>query len=310
MKKIFLKINLLFVFMTIVSFGFCAEEGGGNPNFYPNLAAYLVGITGALVIAGTLTLLVKLLNQVVKLREIEILTDKGLEEYIEVKKASQESWWTRFMRSMTDLVPVEKEKDILLNHNYDGIQELDNNLPPWWLYGFYLSIGIAIFYIGYYHFSSNAMSSAEEYALEMQQSQDAVDRFLAKQADRIDESNLVALADVAALADGENIFNSLCIACHMQGGGGAPGSVGPNLTDDYWLHGGSIKDVFKTVKYGVPEKGMISWKDQLRPVEMHKVSSYILSLRGTNPPNAKEPQGELYEAVEVVIQDSTVTEMK
>lgn len=310
MKKIFQKASILISLSAIPMFSYAAADNV----FYTNFAANLIGAVGIVVVAATIGILVNLLNQIVKIRELEILKEQGFEEYAEAKAASnKESWWTRLTKSMTDAVPVEKEKDILLNHEYDGIRELDNNLPPWWLYGFYLTIGIAIFYIGFYHFSSYAISSQEAYALEMEEAEEAVERYLATQANRVDESNVTLLTDVAALADGENIFNSLCIACHMKGGGGAPGSVGPNLTDQYWLHGGSLKDVFKTVKYGVPEKGMIAWKDQLRPDEIHKVSSYIMTLQGTNPSNAKEPQGELYAAAEteaVAPETATETETK
>ncbi|MFT5386685.1 MAG: cytochrome c oxidase cbb3-type subunit 3, partial [Saprospiraceae bacterium] len=284
MKKIRLKINFLALLFAVPLFTFAAQDGkAANPDFYSDLSGYLIGVIGAVVIAGTLALLVNLLNQIIKLREIEVYREQGWEEFLEVKKVNEVPWWQRFSRIMTDRVPLEKEEAILFDHEYDGIRELDNNLPPWWVYGFYLTIGISIFYMGYYHFSSHAKSSAELYAIEMQEAKEATDRHLAKQADKIDESNVVALTDVAALSDGKSVFDALCVACHLQSGGGSPVSVGPNLTDQYWLHGGGIKDVFKTIKYGVPEKGMISWKTQLRPAEILSVASYILSLQGTNP---------------------------
>ena len=304
MKKISLKIKSLTLLLALPLVVFSATDAA-DPNFYSNLSAYLVGIVGAVVIAGTLAMLVNLLNQIVKLREIQIYKENGWEEYLEAKKANEVSWWKRISKVLNDTVPIAKEDDILMDHDYDGIRELDNNLPPWWVYGFYLTIGISIFYIGFYHFSSYAKSSHEEYAIEMKEAQEATDRYLAKQANKIDESNVVALTDVAALSEGKDVFDAYCVACHMESGGGAPGSVGPNLTDQYWIHGGGIKDVFKTIKYGVPEKGMISWKSQLRPAEMHKVASYILSLQGTNPPNAKEAQGELYVPESEVAVDST-----
>jgi cytochrome c oxidase cbb3-type subunit 3 len=108
----------------------------------------------------------------------------------------------------------------------------------------------------------------------------------------VNESNVEMLIDESELALGETIFTTKCTPCHGMAGEG--NSIGPNLTDEYWLNGGGIKNVFKTIKYGVPEKGMISWKSQLRASDMHRVASYILSLQGTNPPNAKEPQGEIW----------------
>ena len=271
------------------------EDAGGLIVLNPSLGDYLIGGIGVVVIASALFVIYRLLSMMVRLKEIEIYEKHGLKEYLEEKKEG-ESWWKRLMKGMaSNAVPVEREASILMDHNYDGIRELDNNLPPWWLYGFYASIVFSVFYMGFYHFSANAQSSQELYALEMKQAQAQVEQYLSRQADKVDESNVELLTDEASLADGKAIFAANCVTCHLESGGGSPNSVGPNLTDKYWIHGGSIKDVFKTIKYGVPEKGMISWKTQLRPVDMHKVSSYILSLQGTNPPNAKAPEGEPYE---------------
>ncbi len=253
--------------------------------------AVLVGITAVFAIYRTLDLMVRL-------RELKIYEKHGLDDYIREHEANQGSWWSRFSKSMTAAVPIEREDDILFDHEYDGIRELDNSLPPWWLYGFYLTIGIAVVYMFIYHVSDYGKSSTEEYAIEMERAQKEVEAYLARQSNLVDETNVTLLTDEASLAGGQEIFTSLCAACHLDHGGGNETSVGPNLTDKYWLHGGSIKDVFTTIKYGVPEKGMISWKSQIRPGDMHKVASYVLSLQGTNPPGAKEPQGELYEAPE------------
>jgi cytochrome c oxidase cbb3-type subunit 3 len=138
------------------------------------------------------------------------------------------------------------------------------------------------------------------------QAEEEVAEYLATRADLVDEKSVVTLTDEAALDKGKTIFISYCAACHgTQGEGG----VGPNMTDNYWIHGGDIKDLFRVVKYGVPEKGMISWKSQLSPVQMQQVSSYILTLVGTNPPNQKEPQGELYEpAAETAPEGEPATE--
>lgn len=237
----------------------------------------------------------KTLDLMVRLRELRIYNEHGLDQYLIEKKSNEGSWWKRFSKSMTAAVPVEQEEDILMDHDYDGIRELDNNLPPWWLYGFYLTILIAVIYMLYFHVLPYGKSSEEQYLAQMEQAQEDIKEYLSKQANLVDETNVTLLTDDASLLAGKEIFVSQCAPCHMETGGGAPNSVGPNLTDKYWLHGGSIKDVFTTIKYGVPEKGMISWRTQIRPSDMHKVASYILSLQGTNPPNAKEPQGELYE---------------
>lgn len=205
------------------------------------------------------------------------------------------SWWSGFYARMTDAVPVENEETIMTDHEYDGIVELDNNLPPWWKAGFYLGIVFAIVYLARWHVFKTEPLSQQEYALEMETAQEEVQAYLATAKDLVDENNVVALEDAAALSAGAKIFATNCAVCHAADGGGG---VGPNLTDPYWKHGGGIADVFKTIKYGVPTMGMIAWKDNLRPGEMQEVSSYVLSLGGSTPANPKDPEGDLYEATE------------
>jgi cytochrome c oxidase cbb3-type subunit III len=186
----------------------------------------------------------------------------------------------------TDAVPIEREHEILLDHNYDGIHELDNRLPPWWVYMFYATIVFALVYMWYFHVLGTGNVQEEEYQAEMAQAE--VEMKLA--ASKMDETSVTLLSDATRIKNGETIFMTNCAACHGKLG---EGSVGPNLTDDYWLHGGSINEVFKTIKYGVPTKGMIPWQAQLSPSQIQEVSSYILTLKGTNPPNQKAPQGDL-----------------
>jgi cytochrome c oxidase cbb3-type subunit 3 len=279
-----------------------------QPVLFSDLMSYILAGLVVLVGVSSIYVIYKTLDFMIRLKEISIYEKHGLTEYLHEKKANEGSWWQKMSRNLTAAVPIEKEEEILFDHDYDGIRELDNNLPPWWVYGFYLTIVIAIVYMGVYHFSSFAKSSEELYAIEMEEAQKDVEAYLAKQADAVDESNVEFLTDEASLAEGKEIFTTLCVACHLESGGGSPVSVGPNLTDKYWLHGGSIQDIFKTIKYGVPEKGMISWRSQIRPADMQKVSSYILSLQGTNPPDAKEPQGELYEADKMAGSEEIISE--
>lgn len=192
---------------------------------------------------------------------------------------------------LNKLRPIEHEAQLDLGHDYDGIRELDNRLPPWWLYGFYVSIIFAAVYLWRYHVSHSAPSSTEELQIAMTQAEAQKAEYLKRSASNVDENTVKLLTDAADIAGGEKVFGQNCAACHGKAG---EGIVGPNLTDDYWLHGGSIKDIFKTVKYGWAEKGMRSWKDDLSPVQMAQVASYIKSIHGTNPPNAKAQQGELY----------------
>ncbi|MGB3546944.1 MAG: cbb3-type cytochrome c oxidase N-terminal domain-containing protein [Saprospiraceae bacterium] len=206
-------------------------------------------------------------------------------------------WWKIVLEKLTDRVPVERESAIQLAHEYDGIYELDNNLPPWWKALFVVTVIVAPIYIYFVHFTEVIPNQRERYALEMEQAEQDVKAYLATQADQIDETTVSLLTDADALTKGQYLFESKCSPCHGKLG---EGSIGPNLTDDYWLHGGSIKDIFITIKYGVPEKGMIPWKTEMRPSDMQQVASFIRSLRGTDPPSPKEPQGELY-----VIEDET-----
>jgi cytochrome c oxidase cbb3-type subunit III len=188
-------------------------------------------------------------------------------------------------------VPREREGEITLDHNYDGIRELDNHLPPWWVNMFVLTCIWALGYMWYYHWGGEGPNQEQEYNNSVETAKKEIATALAGKANAVDESNVTALRDASALGEGELIYKSVCAACHGQLG---EGTVGPNFTDEYWLHGGGIKNVFKVIKYGVPEKGMIAWSAQLKPADMQKVASYILTLKGTNPPNPKAPQGEIW----------------
>ena len=213
---------------------------------------------------------------------------------IEETSAASE-WWSALMAKLTRSVPVEKEADLLLDHNYDGIRELDNHLPPWWTWLFNITIVFGVVYLLVYHVFQAAPLQTEAYEMEIAEADAAIQ---ARQATLIatgeafDESTIEFTDDAAILASGETIFKRQCAVCHLEDGGG---SIGPNLTDKYWLHGGSMKDIFYTIKVGVPDKGMISWEAILSPEQMRDVSSYIITLQGTTPDIPKEPQGDLYE---------------
>ena len=204
---------------------------------------------------------------------------------------------------INDAVDVEKEEEILMDHDYDGIKELDNNLPPWWKYGFYLTILVAIVYMIHYHGAKTGNLQAAEYAEEIKNAEIAIAEHMKNSANNVDESSVKMLTAEADLKTGKDLFIATCAACHGQLG---EGGVGPNLTDDYWVHGGSVKDIFKTVKYGWPDKGMKAWEEDLSPMQMAQVTSFIKTLRGTNPPKGKEKQGDLYVEEGAPVNDSTV----
>lgn len=217
--------------------------------------------------------------------------DGLLDEALEEAQEQQENWWSRLVARLQDSRPVEEEEEIEMDHNYDGIRELDNNLPPWWLYGFYITIIFSVIYLLRYHVFQTAPDQIEEYRMEMARAEEAREEYLAKAGDQMDENSVTLITEGPRLEAGAAIYKANCAVCHAQDGGGG---VGPNLTDEYWINGGSINDVFATVKYGVPSKGMVPWQDQLNPKQMQEVASFVLSLQGTEPADPKDPQGELY----------------
>ncbi len=204
----------------------------------------------------------------------------------------KENKWLIYWDKFNSLRPIKEEAEIDLGHNYDGIRELDNRLPPWWLYGFFACILFAAIYLWRFEVSHSGPSSLDEYNIAMQKGQEEKEEYLRTAASKVDENSVTYLSDESNLASGKAIFTTVCAACHSADGGGL---VGPNLTDKYWLHGGSIKDIFKTIKYGWQEKGMKSWKDDYTPVQIAQLASYVKSLSGKTPAKAKEPQGVLYE---------------
>ena len=203
--------------------------------------------------------------------------------------AEKPSFADNLLQRLTRTVKVENEKDIELHHEYDGIRELDNVLPPWWLWLFYGTIAWAVLYMVNVHVLDIWPQQIEEYEQEMAQAKADVEAYLANNAAAVDENS--ASIDPSLIENGKVIFDINCKACHGVAG---EGTVGPNLTDDHWKNGGGIKNIFKTVKYGVPERGMIAWKAQLSPIEIHAVANYIISLHGTDPPNAKAPEGDIW----------------
>jgi cytochrome c oxidase cbb3-type subunit 3 len=205
------------------------------------------------------------------------------------EKAHETGWLKKFVGLG---VSLSDEKTILIDgHDYDGIQELDNRMPPWLQSLFLVTVLIAIAYSAYYFSGMGDLQIAE---LDKEIALAGIEKkaYLEKVGSSMDENTVTQLTETSGVDQGKAIFQEKCTACHgMEAGGG----VGPNLTDSYWLHGGNIKNLFKVIKYGVPEKGMISWEKQLSPTDIQKVASFVLSLKGSKPANPKEPQGELFE---------------
>ncbi|WP_214070107.1 cbb3-type cytochrome c oxidase N-terminal domain-containing protein [Mucilaginibacter sp. dw_454] len=202
---------------------------------------------------------------------------------VKIKKPKAEVW-----NKLLSLRPLAEEKELLIAHDYDGIQELDNPIPAWFMYLFYITIIFAVGYLLNYHVFHTGQLQYEEYKTEMVQADAAKKLYLSKAANQVDENTVKLVKDPAVLAAGQAVFKQNCVACH---GDHAQGMVGPNLTDDFWLHGHKVNDLFKTVKYGVLAKGMPTWEKVLSPGQISAVVNYVKSLHGTNPANPKAPQG-------------------
>jgi cytochrome c oxidase cbb3-type subunit III len=171
---------------------------------------------------------------------------------------------------------------LIPNHEADGIHELDNLLPRWWVWLFYLTILFSAGYMGYYHVFKAGELQAAEYTRESRHGDEIKAASLAKFEASI--GSLSPDSDKAVLGKGQMVYGQMCAPCHRPDGGGL---VGPNLTDDYWIHGSNYVDTVKTIVNGVPEKGMLTWRGVLKPNEIQSVASYIYTLRGTKPPNPK-----------------------
>lgn len=206
-------------------------------------------------------------------------------------KEGGKTWFSfkALIARLSAAAPMEKEKDILMADDFDGIRELNNKVPPWFNILFYGTIVFAAIYMLEFHvFSSNKLQ-VDEYTQEMQEA-DLQKEILLRSGKLVTEANVTLLKDQGSLQSGKDIFYTKCSVCHGRLG---EGLVGPNLTDDYWINGAGIKNIFRVIKYGVPAKGMITWQNQLSPRQIQEVASYVYSLHGTNPPNAKPPQGVL-----------------
>lgn len=249
---------------------------------------YLMVVILFLELVVVLALLLNIKLLLGKEKEKARVHSAELQEAEKQARLNRLSWWDRFNK----LRPVHQEAELDLGHEYDGIRELNNRLPPWWLYGFYLTIIFAGVYLWRFHVSHSGPSSREEYEHAVVTGEMKVREYLKKKGESVDENTVVLLTAADDIDAGKAIFldPSKCVACHGPEGGG---TIGPNLADDYWLYGGSVKDIFKVIKYGT-NKGMRSWKDDLSAKQIAQVSSYIRSIRGSKPANAKEPQGELY----------------
>lgn len=290
MKKfipVYVRVPALFalVFMALEFF----IDSGDRPAFikYPLVSLFLfvflflqiaIEITISAIDNITYSMLTE--EQKQKLAEAEAVFD-----------IKETKWYKKIRAFFGKSTPIEDEATIMTDHEYDGIKELDNVLPPWWTNLFYATIVFSVVYLGYYHFFGG-QDQATEFETEMEEARLAVEEYKKTAKDLIDEKSVTLLTDAGELAEGKKIFETSCAACHRADGGG---TIGPNLADEHWILGGGIKNVFQTITNGGRDgKGMVAWKGTLKPSEIQKVASYIISLKGTNPADAKAPEGDIW----------------
>jgi cytochrome c oxidase cbb3-type subunit 3 len=262
-------------------------DSGDQPAFiaYP-MTQYFLLLVLLLLIA--IELILKSIENIM----FQTLSDEAKERYLASKAKGWEwAWGKRMYQKLLGSRPIEEEGEIILDHNYDGIKELDNRLPPWWIYLFYITIIFGVVYLVRFHVF-NDYDQELEFEQEMAEARLAIEEYKKTAKDLVDVNTVELLTEASDLKAGEAIFNTNCAVCHMNDGGGG---IGPNLTDDYWILGGGIKNVFQTISEGGRAgKGMVAWKSNLKPSEIAQVASYLLGMQGTTPANPKAPEGDIW----------------
>lgn len=297
MKNISLTIAILLLNLQL----FAAEK-----NAIPTSTGPSIGLSSGeiLIIALLLFAVVSLFATIILLNALKVMAKEQIHptpyakyqppvqlEYKEwlKQRSSKPNIWTKLL----SLKPIEEEQTLLIPHVYDDIQELNNPVPRWFNLLFYGTLFFAIGYLYYYHIGDGPQQE-QEYTAEIEKAAEEKRAFLAKSAEKFDENSIKL--DAALVPNGKAVFMANCIACHGEHG---QGLIGPNLTDEFWLHGGSINDVFKTVKYGVPAKGMPSWEKNLSSKNIAEVVNFIMSIQDSKPASPKAPQGEKYDVKSV-----------
>ncbi len=262
-------------------------DSGEKPAFieYPITQFFLLMV---LLILIAIELILKSIENVM----FQTLSAEGKERYLESKSKQWEwSWGKKIYQKLLGSKPMETEGEIILDHNYDGIKELDNELPPWWVYLFYATIIFGVIYLIRFEIYGDYDQDLE-YELEVAEAQAEIEAYKKTAKGLVDVKTVELLTDATDISAGKSIFETNCVVCHMADGGGG---IGPNLTDEYWISGGGIKNVFNTVSEGGRAgKGMISWKQTLKPLEIARVSSYLLNFQGTTAANPKAAEGDLW----------------
>lgn len=289
MKKLFpiyVRIPVLFATFFVAMEFFI--DSGDRPAFlkYPIVSILLLLFLFVLI---AMEVVLKAAHNVVD----SLLTDeqRKAKEIEENLPFSESAFYKNWMHKLTRSNKAEEEGDLLLHHDYDGIKELDNVLPPWWVYLFYGCIAFALIYMVRFHVLGHDDQTAE-FNKAMAEAKIAVEEYKKTAPDVMDKEKVTLLTEKADLDAGKAIYETNCVACHRADAGGA---IGPNLTDNQWILGGGIKNVFNTVMEGGRDgKGMVAWKASIKPSDIQKVASYVLSLQGTNPKDAKAAEGDVW----------------
>lgn len=281
------------IFFTIFGIIEFFVDSGNEPAFlkYPIIMLFLLLV---LLVLIAIEAIVGALENIL----YQSLDETAKVKFLYTKSTTQKlfDWTVSIYKKVVGTKPIEEEGEIILDHNYDGIQELDNDLPPWWLYGFYASIIFGVIYMARYHVF-NGENQYEELQATLEQAKVELEEYKKTAKDLVDYNTVVVLTSASDLASGKKIFDANCVACHMADGGGG---IGPNLTDKHWILGGGINNIFKTISEGGRDgKGMIAWKQSFKPSEIAQVSSYVLSMQGTTPANPKVAEGEIWTTDEV-----------
>ncbi|WP_344816045.1 cbb3-type cytochrome c oxidase N-terminal domain-containing protein [Flavobacterium cheonanense] len=288
MKKLFpsyVRVPVIFAIVMIAMEYFI--DSGDQPAFikYPMLSLFLAVFLFLLV---AIEIVVSAVDKVT----YHLLTDDQKKQLEEAQSIpfTESKFYQGIMNKFTRSKGIEQESDILLDHDYDGIRELDNVLPPWWVNLFYATIIFGLVYIVRFHVV-NDYTQAEEFDQEVALANIEIEKNkAANPVEEVTVDKVTLLTDAESLAKGKEIFVNACAACHKADGGGV---VGPNLTDEFWINGGGIKNVFKLIAEGSKNNPtMVGWAKTLGTKEVQKVSSYVISLQGTKPAGAKPAEGE------------------
>lgn len=275
---------IFFIIFGVVEF---VIDSGDMPAFviYPAVLLFLLLV---LLILIAIEAIVAALENVM----LHKLDEEAKARFLAEKESSIKfTWLSTTYEKLLGQKPMEVEAEIILDHSYDGIKELDNNLPPWWVWGFYMSIVFAIVYLLRFEVF-DGYTQLDELETELAEAKTAIETYKKTAKNLVDADTVELLTEASDLSAGKIVYETNCVACHMADGGGG---IGPNLTDPEWILGGGIKNVFHTVSEGGRSgKGMIAWKAQLKPLEIAQVSSYVLTLQGTTPANPKAAEGDVW----------------